>query len=122
MGGLYLTLLTLSCLSKVAADSVPLPHPYDYFIHFSAYFILSNWLHGEKRKIYAWPLFLIFWGGLIELGQGQVGRDCSLEDFLANSAGVIMGWFGREKGLIFSSSEIFLQIYEWIRGANKSGQ
>jgi VanZ family protein len=67
---------------------------WDKAIHFSAYFILaflvSIALTGRRTMIWA-LLGLIAMGGVLEIWQGLIGRDCSLYDEFANSLGVLAG-------------------------------
>jgi len=63
--------------------------------HFAAYAWLSILpFSGFKKQSSAFiAVFLMFiLGGLLELGQGQIlGRTASVNDMLANSAGIAMG-------------------------------
>ena len=66
----------------------------DKVLHFFAYFSLS-WMSGAAFKNRAGMLAatfgLILMGGGLELVQGAIGRDASLGDEFANTAGALMG-------------------------------
>jgi VanZ family protein len=70
-------------------------HFWDKGLHFLAYFGLAGLatvaLNARRMAIFA-PVGLIAVGGALEIVQGMVGRDCSLYDELANSAGACIGW------------------------------
>ena len=70
------------------------PHIWDKAVHFTAYFIMS-WLAVTALKSRATALWamlgLIVMGGALEIIQGLIGRDCSLQDEIANSLGVLAG-------------------------------
>jgi VanZ family protein len=81
-----------------APSNLPLIHNFnDKIQHFSAYFILSAMAAAAvKRRGTAICACagLILLGGILEIVQGFTGRDMSIYDELANSAGVILGGIG----------------------------
>ena len=68
---------------------------WDKALHFSAYFILALLagvaLHDRVRAFLLALLGLVLMGGILEIIQGFIGRDCSLYDECANTLGVIAG-------------------------------
>jgi VanZ family protein len=66
----------------------------DKVLHFNGYFILGAMAGGAltTRKSAIWAVVgLICLGGVLEVIQSYVGRDMSLWDEVANSAGAISG-------------------------------
>jgi VanZ family protein len=79
------------------------PHPpglvdrifgWDKAEHFTAYFglcLLASLAWGLRRSLIWVLLGLIVLGGVLEVLQGMVGRDCDWHDELANSLGALAG-------------------------------
>ncbi len=78
------------------------PHPPDLSMmfawdkaeHFTAYFglcLLASLAWGLRRSLVWVLLGLILVGGVLEIVQGMVGRDCDWHDELANSLGALCG-------------------------------
>jgi VanZ family protein len=69
-------------------------HVWDKALHFTAYFGLSLMatiaVRANRRAIWC-VLALIALGGLLEIIQGMVGRDCDIWDEVANTLGAVVG-------------------------------
>ena len=67
---------------------------WDKMLHFSAYFILAGLaataLRSRRAALWA-VLGLIAMGGILEIVQGFIGRDCDIHDEYANTLGAIAG-------------------------------
>jgi VanZ family protein len=76
---------------SLADDGLPI---WDKAKHFTAYFILSllaiTALKAGKNALWA-MLGLIVMGGMLEIVQGLIGRDCDVHDEYANTLGVLAG-------------------------------
>jgi len=62
--------------------------------HFGAYFVLAllaSMAAGSRRAVLWAGLGLVVMGGLLEILQGLIGRDCDIHDEYANTLGVISG-------------------------------
>lgn len=69
-------------------------HLWDKAMHFSAYFVLALLVSialTSRRAMIGALLGLVAMGGVLEIWQGLIGRDCSLYDELANTLGVLAG-------------------------------
>lgn len=68
----------------------------DFFAHFVGYFVIASawYLDRLAKPSYAAALAIFVYSIAIELIQEHLvpGRDGSIEDSLANAAGVIVGW------------------------------
>jgi len=72
-----------------------MPHVWDKLLHFTAYFGLSGLafvaLAGRTRRALLAAVALVVLGGVLEFLQGQIGRDMSFWDEVANAIGVLSG-------------------------------
>jgi VanZ family protein len=79
----------------LAPDSVPvIDRINDKVLHFNAYFILAAMaaaVFKNRRPVVLAVIGLIALGGALEIVQGLTGRDMSIYDELANTAGAISG-------------------------------
>jgi VanZ family protein len=69
----------------------------DKLLHFIAYFLLGAMAAAAfrgRRPVFTAVLALIVLGGALETLQGLIGRDMSVYDALANTAGAVLGGFG----------------------------
>ena len=69
-------------------------HFWDKSLHFAAYFglsLMTTIAVRANRKALWWALGLVLLGGVLELVQGQSGRDADIFDELANTLGVLLG-------------------------------
>ena len=87
--------IVIAYLSLSAASDVPAPQVSDKVKHFAAYFVLAGTLataFGPKRGLYA-LILAIFYGLVMEVAQdmGDAGREGSVADALANTAGAACG-------------------------------
>lgn len=90
----FLGLVAIVILSWVPGTLRPSTGSPDWFEHATAYCLVSALLTATTRT--RWPqliaLGLIVTAGILEIGQLWIpGRDCSWSDFLASSAGALIG-------------------------------
>lgn len=67
---------------------------WDKALHFSAYFILASLASmalKSRRAMLLAALGLVAMGGILEIVQGFIGRDCDIHDEYANTLGVVAG-------------------------------
>ncbi|RAN33767.1 VanZ family protein [Hyphomonas pacifica] len=88
-------IIVIAHLSLSPAADVPAPQVSDKVKHFAAYFVLAGTLataFGPKRGIYA-LIVAILYGLAMEVAQdmGDAGREGSIADALANTAGAACG-------------------------------
>jgi hypothetical protein len=90
-GWIILALVTWGSLSP-AGQEPPVWWPRDKVLHFSAYCTMAFWFAGTmQRRLYPYlALFLLIFGGGIEIAQGLMGygRDADWRDLLANAMGI----------------------------------
>lgn len=86
--------------SRGGTQTPPMPHPVDWIVHGGAFFGLSFLLClavGSGRYFWMVPFLVSFYGATDEIHQYFVpGRDCSLGDWLADTAGgtaAAVAWF-----------------------------
>lgn len=89
--GMYLSLM------PTTPREVVIPH-LDKLIHGSSYALLATFagcIFEQKSARYKALLWLVLYGGLIEIAQGTLptGRTMEFADFIANSVGVGIGAF-----------------------------
>lgn len=87
--------LVIAHLSLSPAADVPAPHISDKVKHFAAYFVLAGTVataFGPRRSMYALILAVLY-GLAMEVAQdmGHAGREGSVADALANTAGAACG-------------------------------
>ena len=70
---------------------------HDKFKHIVAFFILSYFLFTSSVKIHYFFKFfiLVFIGFFIEYIQSKIGREASMDDFLASFLGIILFIIGK---------------------------
>jgi VanZ family protein len=93
-----------------------IPH-LDKLIHGSSYALLAIFatcIFQEKRSRWKAIIWLIFFGGLIELAQGYLptGRTMEFADFIANTIGICVGvcFAARNNILLFTERTVLFNL------------
>jgi VanZ family protein len=73
------------------AAQAPTLMPWDKAEHFTAFYVLTGIASAAfpRRPLWLVGLLLSGLGGAIELVQGQIGRDCDVFDWVADSLGIL---------------------------------
>jgi VanZ family protein len=87
----WATLVFTLAAALAPATQAPSLMPWDKAEHFTAFYVLMGIGSAAfaKRPLWLIGLLLSGFGGLIEIVQGQVGRDCDVFDWIADSLGVL---------------------------------